>query len=891
MTTALRNLSSCGCCKGTAVETPGRIWNRPGLSAIAYRVGTHPEFKATMLARLSAGGLHALDGLRTRDDSDFSIAFLDAFASVADVLTFYQERIAQESYLRTATERRSVLELARLLGYELDPGLAASVYLAFTIDDAPGAFGRALSVASTATTAPEEPQTVTIPVGTQVQTVPGPDESPQIFETVEEIDARSEWNEMQPRQTTTPTLTLGMEQMYLSGAVQTLTKGDRLLVVVGSDHELRTVQDTKADSDNKRTLVKLEKPSSKSSTVTSVIGKGSASSITSKTLDQKTIKQIKQLSWSAEELRFLVLSKGWNANTFATAMSGTSEEESKSKDGVFVFRQLAAIFGYNAPWIDSTTSPPKAAAWNDYTLEKYAGASTSGKAKRYIFFDRVYGEVLPDSWLVLQAPGAKSRYLKIDAVESVARTQNMVSGKCTRLTIETETLNDFKIRSTTVLVQGEKLPSLGPEPIKKTVERNDILLDDYYGDLARGQTIAVTGTPNDLQSVVESEIGTIESVSVEQGLTRLTLDADLAKDYVRTSVTINANVAFATHGESVSEVLGSGDATLAFQQFKIQRPRLTWVGAENETGSESTLKVYVNDVEWEEVAELFGHGPEERVYTIRMDDDGNSYVVFGDGETGARLPTGENNVTAVYRRGIGTDGDARASQITQLMNKPVGVKGATNPLAADVGGDWETLADARTNANLTALALGRVVSLRDYEDFARAYPGIAKASATWSWSGQRRRILLTLAGDDEKGVESDGDLAKRLAKSIKKLGDPYVKLKLVPYDPLIFYLKAKIKIDPAYQRDKVFAAIRNALSDAFSFDARSFGQAVSRGEVMSVIHGVDGVVAIDLDEFYSSDGSATDDVARISAEPATKNGPARLLTLDTTNEVPLEVMS
>ena len=55
---------------------------------------------------------------------------------VADVLTFYQERLANESFLRTASERRSILELARLIGYELHPGVAASGFLAFTLDDA-----------------------------------------------------------------------------------------------------------------------------------------------------------------------------------------------------------------------------------------------------------------------------------------------------------------------------------------------------------------------------------------------------------------------------------------------------------------------------------------------------------------------------------------------------------------------------------------------------------------------------------------------------------------------------------------------------------------------------------------------------------------------------------
>lgn len=45
------NLSDCGCCAGIAVETPVVINNRPGLAAIAYRIGTHAHFKASLLAR------------------------------------------------------------------------------------------------------------------------------------------------------------------------------------------------------------------------------------------------------------------------------------------------------------------------------------------------------------------------------------------------------------------------------------------------------------------------------------------------------------------------------------------------------------------------------------------------------------------------------------------------------------------------------------------------------------------------------------------------------------------------------------------------------------------------------------------------------------------------
>ena len=38
-------LDECGCCEGLEVGTPAEVYNRPGLSAIAYRIGTHARFK------------------------------------------------------------------------------------------------------------------------------------------------------------------------------------------------------------------------------------------------------------------------------------------------------------------------------------------------------------------------------------------------------------------------------------------------------------------------------------------------------------------------------------------------------------------------------------------------------------------------------------------------------------------------------------------------------------------------------------------------------------------------------------------------------------------------------------------------------------------------------
>src|SRR5258707_6586701 len=154
------NESLCGCCAGISVQTPQRLSNSAGLPAVAWRVGTWATFKESLLARLSSSDYPALSSIKTRDDDDFTIAFLDASAVVLDILTFYQERLANESYLRTATQLRSLTELAQLIGYQPAPGVAAETYLAFTVKAATGL------PANPGTTA------ISIPAGAQVQSVP-----------------------------------------------------------------------------------------------------------------------------------------------------------------------------------------------------------------------------------------------------------------------------------------------------------------------------------------------------------------------------------------------------------------------------------------------------------------------------------------------------------------------------------------------------------------------------------------------------------------------------------------------------------------------------------------------------------------------------------------------
>ena len=262
----------CGCCGGIRVVTPEPEYNRPGLPALTYRAGTYTTFLESMLARLSTvyvdvdpgtgalKRLYPLKDLTTREPNDPSIALLDAWAVVADNLTFYQQRIANEGYLETATERLSVVELARLIGYRPRPGVSASVFLAFTTTSG---FRGVISLRERAPRASRGE--------------PGRKNTAQYFETSVALSARDTWNSLGPRLTRPQVISpppdpvfnvtnhLGtnadiVDGLYFQGVATNLKAGDPLLLVLSEDANqqfLRFAEAVDPQSGQSRTHVAL----------------------------------------------------------------------------------------------------------------------------------------------------------------------------------------------------------------------------------------------------------------------------------------------------------------------------------------------------------------------------------------------------------------------------------------------------------------------------------------------------------------------------------------------------------------------------------------------------------------------------------------------------------
>lgn len=931
-----QTIENCGCCEGIEIVTPQPVANRPGLTALFYRIGTHATFLESMLARLSSSDYPKLAELTTREADDPAIALLDAWATIADVLTFYNERIVNEGYLRTATERRSIVELARLVGYKLRPGVSSSVYLAYTLDD-------------------NFKDEVIIPKDARSQSIPNPGQLPQSFEISEDLKVRAKWNNLKPRITrpqTQESIKRGNgknAQIYLKGISANLKPNDPLLIDFGSGTpEFYRVQDIQFKAVENRTLVILQEeivggkvpppkpinligdltlsPSAQlanslklqRNVSTLFSGDGivpkSALLQAAATIDPSVTLRDMLAAGDASHVALKAFSPLLR-DTLATAAEN-AEVTMKNPIGVYALRVKASLFGHNTPSspiyqkdhnsgmieVVGYKSPTLNSVWVGLLPEKPDGSMPIVAAEMPM------EHIKKGTWLVIDRPTFKNKnpnessghsmtIHKVLNNEILTMEAQGIPSKISRLTIDEPWLSKLEkeeknfnvrdllelsttlLRNTTIYAQSEEL-ELAEEPIQETVRGGTdqlLELDGLYEGLESGRWVIVSGE-RDLagtSGVRFSELTMLASVTQNVGAqieepvdlgglptttelksnvlegdrfrTFIKLANKLNYEFKRDTVTIYGNVVKATHGEMRKETLGSGDGSKALQSFVLKQPPLTYVSASNPAGIDSTLKIYVNDVQWRETDALVGLSPNDRQFVTKTDDEGKTIVIFGNGREGARLPTGIENIKAEYRNGIGQSGNVNAGQISLLTNRPQGVKEVINPLRASGGADKEKRDQARKNAPLAVKALDRLVSIQDYEDFARAYAGIGKACAMELPDGRRQLVHVTIAGADDIPIDKNSDLYRNLRQSLFDYGDPYQAIQLEIRELVFIVIEARIRILPEYLWELVVTNVRAALLDAFSFERRELGQDVLLSEVLSVMQAVRGVAYVDVD--------------------------------------------
>ncbi len=773
-------------CPCDEIIFPPRLAITAGLESLPRQLATFPEFRAAMLAAI--GSQAALRNWRARSSDDLGVMTLEMWAYVCDVISFYDEALANEFYLRTADLRPSLRKLVGLLGYVPRPAVAATANLAILAE------GR---------------QPITLPPGTSFRSGAFAGSPPQVFELETEFKAHpflNKWKMVLNRPTTID------EGKNLSAVQLTSLLLDPPSVNIKAEQVFLF----EVTGDASKTRARAAR---------NVSNHVAADGFT-----------YKKLEWDGfvtlpgnTQISRIRISRPTQTATLWKLPTGPGSE---SKFGKFINVAVQKPGGSSGTLGSSKIIIEEAVSLKD--LGSGGGIDDSG-SQTILYFDGLYRQVQTGGILIIENNGELRWFQIADAGEVMMELPGGgdtkikdASGNTTTVTAPPalapvtyarldKNLNDSSRKSASA-ANWSKF-DIGAITVHFNFVNAGAVVASAFTELRPGDSIALARpfeTPQDKKSpnrfLLEDKDNTGAEISGQinfmTGAFALDQNSPLKQPLVA-PVEMYGNVVTASHGESVTEILGSGDASIANQSFKLRKKPLTYVPsptAGNEQGAKSALKVYVSGVLWSEKPSFFGQPSDAQVYIVRENDDAEAIITFGDGVRGSRLITGINNVVALYRFGAGKTSPP-AGSIHQLGKPVKGIRSVRNPVAASGGDDAEPASGLRTYAPRSALLLGRAVSIQDMEAAAAGVPGVRAVRAEWRWNKLRQRPLVQIWYIGAAGV------AQKVSQTLRGLSDPATPVEVEQAQSVAATLAISIHIDPRRLEADVIAAMRAALMD------------------------------------------------------------------------------
>lgn len=808
---------------------PKRPNNRPGLSHIDYRIGTYSSIREYLLHNLNKDPI--LMDWTHRGADDPGIALLEGAAILGDILTFYQELYANEAYLRTAKWRESIADLVRLLGYRLSPGLGGRGTFAFEVKG-------------------DKP--VVIPKGFPIKAQLEGIEKLAEFETIEEKIAYpwlSKFHLYRPHEI--PSISPGSNEFlieFIDGVNSriSLQKGDRLFIgdLVPQEYHSGLINSEVVIVDEVREefgyqVIKIKGGLQRTTSIATVkafkIGRSyrhfghnsprKTVIVTGGTASEKSISYVRNL----------------DLNTSAYSTESTD---------------IAGVAGIRI--LDPTLAP------SDFPLDSEVSDLPLGSQLliQGRFLRQVGGVLDAINFTHIQTvKNSKSHTMTwgvVNGATSVATINNQIyvflSGKYyPRLDIREIQFHEalspqFTLRGApkdTLQLSGNSLNFYGNDAELQTLKNREILFSKPLEESSTAIVQTVSVSPPDMTE--------------RRMLRSLTLDREVDyADFIAKSplVTVYGNLVEVNQGKTEKEaILGNGDHRQIFQTFKIPKSPLTYHNTLGETPPEvPELEIYVNDRIWEMVPSFFGRDDKEEIYIVREDQNGDSWVQFGDGKTGARLPSGIKNVKAIYRTGNGAFGPLKEETTVQSGGKLNKLDKIQLPGVVSGGSEAESGDNAREAAPGKVQSLNRLVSLKDFESETLAISGVSKVTASWDLVDNVPAVVPTVLM--KTGRDEEIELVREILNGYNKCRGPQRFPIIVHQGKLQYvFIDVVFAIDPTFRREVVEKGIKEALGvmgeegngidgshGLFGIHSRSFGQNEYDTRIVGVIQNVEGVL-------------------------------------------------
>lgn len=854
---------------------PRRPHNRPGLSRIDYRIGAYADFRAALLRALDAEPLLADWTHRGADDP--GIALLEGAAILGDILTMYQEVYANEAYLRTARWYDSVAALVRLTGYRLSPGLGGRGFFAFELR------------------------------GTTTRHVP------QGFPLSARLADQGTTTEFQTDEALTAHPHLSSFQLYRPRREkQRIGRGGNRLeleaVFTGSGEDERQLRDVTSlqtiglQPGNRLLLL----PAGEIITITAVnqvLDRIILEFSGTLTRDHGTTVEACRIGRSFRHF-------GHNAPALTSELRGSGDRQH--------LHQEETIFSRHTYTTHTRYCTLQA---NEIALDSSAADLATGTLLicQVCFLLTVSGVELSGEEHSFTIEEISTALHRIDTLRADALSWGNLTAAATVLTMDQNLSRDAVDADIRKCLFHEVL---GPRmTLRAPSDWQDGPLDEHYlqywGTYDQVQPLAgrrlllhKSADETFRVTVTTTAAGLNEALAERDAIhpwlwplflapppPQLTL-ADFAEEQGR--VTVFGNVVLASQGKSQREaILGNGDAREAFQSFKLPKAPLTHFLADEETPPEiPELQVFVNGRQWQRVPSFFGHGPGESIYIVRQDDNGDSWVQFGDGLTGRRLPSGVQNIVGRYRTGIAARGALKEGAGVQAGAPLQDLRAIHLPGLVSGGAEPEGRESAQQAAPGKVQGLGRLVSLGDYESELQALSGIRKAAARWTLEQNIPTMTVTVL-PEASGAQDEEAWRELLTRAHRERGAQRFPLAVHIASRQYVYLYLQVAHDPSYRTELLTQTIGQVLGVSgaatppdvqglFSEKHRRFGQTEYATRIEGAVQNIAGVVWVQVHSLGFVTGAGNDPLTlqepeelvnerEVLSNPARSEPPERVL--------------
>jgi hypothetical protein len=268
--------------------------------------------------------------------------------------------------------------------------------------------------------------------------------------------------------------------------------------------------------------------------------------------------------------------------------------------------------------------------------------------------------------------------------------------------------------------------------------------------------------------------------------------------------------------------------------------------------------IYLKDSQnrrWTPKRDLLSSDAFKSEFVAEMENDGRTFIRFGDDENGMR-PGDGTLIKAFYRAGNGPRGNVGVDALVHIVADTLSenqIESVSNPLPARGGTAPESLEEVRRNAPAAFREQQRAVTPDDYAAMAARHPDVQRAAATLRWTGSWHTVFLSIDRRGGRGVNAAFENELRAFLEQYRLAGHDLEIDGPLFVPL--ELELRVCVAAGYFRSDVTGALRKIFDNRLHADGSrgffhpdnfSFGQPVLLSRIYAEAQRVPGVRHVDV---------------------------------------------